>query len=87
MMVNCKTNSTKNFICHQHVLLGQPFPGMFRMHEHVHTALGKADRRFSYSVSQTRPQVHHHPDQSSVFTDLGQEDQQIDFALFGSTLQ
>lgn len=45
-----------------------------------------ADRHFSHAVSRTGPQVHHHPDQSSVFTDLGQEDWQIDFGLFGSKL-
>ena len=86
-MVNCKTVSTKNIIWHQYAFLEQPIFGAFST-AHINTCVlhWAKPRHFSHSVSQTRPQVHHHLDQPSTFPDLGQEDQQIDFAFLGSAL-
>lgn len=70
-------------ICKKYWWLEQPILGVFSTACITTCTLpGAEPTPFSPGL----PSVHHHPNQSSAFTGLGQEDQQTDFALPGSTL-
>lgn len=80
-MVNYKTDSTEYMFCKKYWWLKQPILSVFST-AHINLCMLPWAKPAPFSVSQ----VHHHPNQSSAFTGLGQEDQHIDFALPGSAL-
>lgn len=87
MVVSCKIDSTESVICKNtdfYIIVDWSNPTWLCSALPASTCAhcpGQS-QPFSHSVSQ----VHHHPNQSSAFTGLGQEDKQIDFALPGCTL-